>query len=72
MFDDFVNLRPLKGVADIFANDDTWGQLYDLDQLAKNTVKINAATYVIFLLITPVTANYCTVHQVLRRHVRTL
>lgn len=45
MFDDFINLRPLKGVAEIFANDDTWGQLYDIDQLSKNTVKVSAATY---------------------------
>jgi hypothetical protein len=54
MFNDFINLRPLKGVAEILANDDTWGQLYDLDQLAKNTVKVNAATYVNHLPISPI------------------
>lgn len=44
MFDDFVNLRPLKGVAELLAQDATWGPLYDLDQLAKNEVKVSAAT----------------------------
>jgi len=45
MFDDYVNLRPLKGVAEILANDNSWGPLYNLDQLAKNEVAISAATY---------------------------
>ena len=44
MFDDYANLRPLKGVAEILANDDSWGPLYDLEQLAKNEVKVTAAT----------------------------
>lgn len=46
MFDDYSNLRPLKGAAHILAQNDQWGRLYDLDQLAKNTVPVTAATYV--------------------------
>jgi len=45
MFDDYVNLRPFKGVAEILAKDNTWGTLYDLEKLAKNEVKVTAATY---------------------------
>ncbi|KAJ6589968.1 alpha/beta-hydrolase [Mycena vulgaris] len=45
VFDDFVNLRPLKGAAEILANDSSWGPLYDLEQLRKNEVKVTAATY---------------------------
>jgi pimeloyl-ACP methyl ester carboxylesterase len=45
MFDDYVNLRPFKKVADILAKDKTWGTLYDLNQLAKNEVKVSTATY---------------------------
>jgi hypothetical protein len=48
-FDDFVNLRPLKGVAEILANDNSWGPLYDVQQLGKNEVKVSAATYVFSL-----------------------
>jgi hypothetical protein len=44
MFDDYANLRPLKNVAEILANDESWGPLYDLKQLAKNEVKVTAAT----------------------------
>lgn len=44
MFDDYANLRPLKGAAEILAQDDSWGPLYDLNQLAKNKVKVSAAT----------------------------
>lgn len=46
MFDDYSNLRPLKGAAMLLAEDDSWGPLYDLEQLAKNEVKVNAATSV--------------------------
>lgn len=45
MFDDYSNLRPLKKTAILLAKDDSWGRLYDLDRLAKNTVKVTAATY---------------------------
>ncbi|KAJ7188803.1 alpha/beta-hydrolase [Mycena filopes] len=44
-FDDYINLRPLKGAAEILANDSSWGQLYDVEQLRKNEVKVTAATY---------------------------
>jgi len=44
-FDDYVNLRPLKGTAEILANDSSWGPLYDIEQLRKNEVKVTAATY---------------------------
>lgn len=45
MFDDFSNLRPLKGAAEILAKDTSWCQLYDLDRLAKNDVKVSAVTW---------------------------
>ncbi|KAK7472372.1 hypothetical protein VKT23_000489 [Stygiomarasmius scandens] len=45
MFDDYANLRPLKGAAEILAHDDSWGPLYNLEQLSKNEVKVTAATY---------------------------
>lgn len=46
MFDDYANLRPWKGAAEILAKDDSWGALYDLEQLAKNELKVSAVTYV--------------------------
>ncbi|TFK51612.1 alpha/beta-hydrolase [Heliocybe sulcata] len=46
MFDDYSNLRPLKGAAELLARDSSWGPLYDLKQLAKNEVKVSAATYI--------------------------
>ncbi|KAF5355453.1 hypothetical protein D9758_006293 [Tetrapyrgos nigripes] len=45
MFDDYKNLRPLKGAAEILARDDSWGPLYDLDQLSRNEVHVTTATY---------------------------
>ncbi|KAJ6589969.1 alpha/beta-hydrolase [Mycena vulgaris] len=50
-FDGFVNLRPLKGVAEILANDSSWAALYDVEQLKKNEVRVSAATYVEFCLV---------------------
>ena len=47
MFDDYPNLRPWKGAAEILAKDDSWGTLYDLEQLSKNKVKVSAVTYVL-------------------------
>jgi hypothetical protein len=68
MFDDYVNLRPLKGVAEILAQDDSWNTLYDTEKLAKNEVKVTAATQVSFLVnIGPFTDLEHV--QVLRRHV---
>lgn len=43
MFDDYANLRPLKGAAQILAEYDSWEKLYDEAQLAKNEVKVTAA-----------------------------
>lgn len=53
MFDDYVFLRPFKGVAEILAKDNSWGNLYDLEKLAKNEVKVTAATYVYSLVPSP-------------------
>ncbi len=47
MFDDYANLRPLKGAAEIIAQYDGWGQLFDLQQLSKNEVKVSSVSYVI-------------------------
>ncbi|KAH8119584.1 alpha/beta-hydrolase [Phellopilus nigrolimitatus] len=46
MFDDFTALRPLKGVANLLAEYDGWGKLYDEEQLARNEVKVTAASYI--------------------------
>jgi pimeloyl-ACP methyl ester carboxylesterase len=46
MLEDYANLRPLKGAADLLAQYDGWPRLYDLDQLARNQVKVSAATYI--------------------------
>ena len=46
-FDDYVNLRPLKGAAEILASDINWGKLYDIEQLKRNEVKVSAATQVL-------------------------
>jgi len=45
MFDDYANLRPWKGAAEILAKDDSWSTLYDLEQLWKNKLKVSAVTY---------------------------
>ncbi|CAK5277288.1 unnamed protein product [Mycena citricolor] len=52
VFDDFVNLRPLKGAAEILAHDDSWGELYDIEQLRRNQVKVTAASYINDLYVT--------------------
>lgn len=46
MFDEHPNLRPLKGAAGLLAAFDGWGTLYDEAQLARNTVRVTAASYV--------------------------
>ncbi|KAG6919040.1 hypothetical protein DXG01_009750 [Tephrocybe rancida] len=48
MMDDYSGLRALKGVSQLLAEYSDWPQLYDLEQLAKNTVKVTAATFVDF------------------------
>ncbi|KAH8813568.1 alpha/beta-hydrolase, partial [Flagelloscypha sp. PMI_526] len=45
MFDDYAELRPLKEAAEILAHDADWPALYNIEQLARNEVKVNAATY---------------------------
>jgi len=45
MFDDFAHLAPLKECAEILAQKSDWGPLYDLEQLAKNTVPVAAISY---------------------------
>jgi hypothetical protein len=42
MFDDYSNLRPLKAAAEILATESNWGKLYDVEQLARNEVKVSA------------------------------
>jgi hypothetical protein len=46
MFDDYAELAPTKGVAEILANKSDWPKLYDEAQLAENEVPIYAAVYV--------------------------
>ncbi|KAJ6632533.1 hypothetical protein B0H10DRAFT_1938131 [Mycena sp. CBHHK59/15] len=43
-FDDYINLRLLKGAAEILTNDSSWPHLYDLEQLRNNEVRFTAAT----------------------------
>jgi pimeloyl-ACP methyl ester carboxylesterase len=46
MFDQLETLKPLKVAADLLAEKADWSQLYDVEQLAKNTVPVAAAAYV--------------------------
>ncbi|KAH6910279.1 alpha/beta-hydrolase [Coprinopsis sp. MPI-PUGE-AT-0042] len=45
MFNDYANLRPWKHAANILAREASWSPLYDLEQLAKNEVKVSSVTY---------------------------
>lgn len=45
MFDQYVNLKPLKEAAEILANKDDWPALYDEKQLAMNKVPVSCAVY---------------------------
>lgn len=45
MFDDYVQLRPLKAAADLLAACETWPVLYDTERLRHNTVPVAAAVY---------------------------
>jgi pimeloyl-ACP methyl ester carboxylesterase len=45
-FDTYPGLKPLKEVAEILAQCDTWPALYDKEQLRKNEVPVYAASYV--------------------------
>lgn len=45
MLEDFAHLRPLKACAELLASKNDWGQLYDLEQLARNEVPVAAISY---------------------------
>ncbi|PAV19032.1 alpha beta-hydrolase [Pyrrhoderma noxium] len=45
MFETHPALRSFKGTAEILASYKDWGPLYDEDQLARNKVKVTAASY---------------------------
>ncbi len=45
MFDDYVQLRPLKVTAEILASYDAWPALYDLERLRENQVPCAATIY---------------------------
>jgi pimeloyl-ACP methyl ester carboxylesterase len=45
MFDDYLQLRPLKGAAQILAEYDEWPRLYDVEVLKANRVPCAAAIY---------------------------
>lgn len=45
MFDQYVNLKPLKDAAEILAAKEDWAALYDQTQLAQNKVPVSCAVY---------------------------
>ena len=45
MLDAYMQLRPLKEAANILAATTAWPQLYDVEQLKRNTVPVAAAVY---------------------------
>jgi len=45
MFDDYRELRPLREVAELLANEERWPRLYDVARLARNDVPSAAAIY---------------------------
>jgi pimeloyl-ACP methyl ester carboxylesterase len=45
MFDQYVNLKPLKEAAEILASKNDWPALYDEKQLATNKVPVSCAVY---------------------------
>lgn len=45
MFDDYVELKPVKAVAEMIAAESSWPALYDEEQLARNKVPVYAAVY---------------------------
>lgn len=45
MLDDFANLRPFKECAELLAQKEDWGRLYDIEQLGQNTVPVAAISY---------------------------
>ncbi|KAL1746303.1 Alpha/Beta hydrolase protein [Schizophyllum fasciatum] len=68
LLDDFVNLRPLKGAAQLLAEKADWPALYDRERLSKNKVKVTSATfftdmYVPFELVQDVVAAVPNIEQ---------
>ncbi|ELV8772326.1 alpha/beta fold hydrolase [Vibrio harveyi] len=45
MFDQYVNLKPLKEAAELLAEKADWTPLYDVQQLANNKVPVSCAVY---------------------------
>ena len=45
MFDTYPQLVPLKGAAEILAQDASWPRLYDVEKLSRNRVPVAAAVY---------------------------
>jgi pimeloyl-ACP methyl ester carboxylesterase len=45
MFEVYPQLMPLRGAAEILANDASWPRLYDVDRLSGNRVPVAAAVY---------------------------
>ncbi len=45
MFDQYVNLKPLKQAAEMLASKEDWPPLYDQNQLAMNKVPVSCAVY---------------------------
>jgi pimeloyl-ACP methyl ester carboxylesterase len=45
MFDNYPRLRPLREVAELLASEERWPMLYDVTQLARNTVPCVATIY---------------------------
>jgi hypothetical protein len=45
MFDDYSELVPLKGAAEILAKYENWGPLYDVETLKRNTVPVAGVSY---------------------------
>lgn len=45
MFDQYVNLKPLKQAAELLASKEDWPPLYDQNQLAMNQVPVSCAVY---------------------------
>ncbi len=45
MFDQYVNLKPLKEAAELLASKEDWSALYDDNQLSKNKVPVSCAVY---------------------------
>ncbi len=45
MFDQYVNLKPLKEAAELLASKDDWAPLYDESQLKENKVPVSCAVY---------------------------